>query len=152
MPVGGPADSDGVPAAAGHEPGLPVDAASWPHQSRLSWLDDAGTPAAALAVRQLGQQAAAIAGLLRKSKVAPGDRVLLVYPPPGLDFDAALWGCALARAAEAACQLHWTPAGLKRYGCFGCTTPPLWHTRTPPVLVAPTTGVTGKSARAGGSS
>ena len=25
-------------------------------------------------------------------------------------------------------------AGLKRYGCFGCTTPPLWHTRTPRVL------------------
>ena len=68
-----------------------------PDRLVLPWLDDAGNPAAALTVRQLDQHAAAVADLLRKSNVAPGDRVLLVYPP-GLDFDAALWGCALARA------------------------------------------------------
>jgi hypothetical protein len=118
MPVDGPADADGGPAAAGCDPGLPVDAANWPRQWRLSWLDDAGTPTAALTVWQLGQQVAAIAGLLRKSKVALGDRMLLVYSAPGLDFDATLWGCALARAVEVVCQLHRTPGSTST-----CTDP-----------------------------
>ena len=63
MPVDGPADTD-CPAAADHDPGLPADAASRVGQWMLSWLSDAGKPAAALTVQQLGQQAAAIAGVV----------------------------------------------------------------------------------------
>eukprot|EP01052_Picozoa_sp_SAG31_P035313 SAG31_NODE_4243_length_3424_cov_2.056842_1_plen_521_part_10 len=74
--------------AVGQRPDAPV----------LSWMDDKHDskrrPPQPMTFGQLGEQASAVATVLA-ARLSPGDRVLLVYPP-GLEFDVALWGCALA--------------------------------------------------------
>ncbi len=45
-----------------------------------------------LTYAELDRQARAVAVLLRRASVAPGDRALLLYPP-GLEFIAGLFGC-----------------------------------------------------------
>jgi acyl-CoA synthetase (AMP-forming)/AMP-acid ligase II len=70
--------------------------ADGPTEPALSWIDDDGKYANTWTRAELGQRASAVAMLLQNAGVVPGDTVVLVYSP-GIDFDAALWGCALAR-------------------------------------------------------
>ena len=67
-----------------------------PDRHIFSFLEDGEAERERFTYRQLDERAKAIAARLQ-SVVAPGDRVLLVYPP-GLEFIAALFGCFYAGA------------------------------------------------------
>ncbi len=71
--------------------GLRAWAAAWPEQTLYIWLHR-DAEAARLTFRQLWERAGGVAAALTRWGAAPGDRVLLVYPP-GLEFIVALFGC-----------------------------------------------------------
>jgi acyl-CoA synthetase (AMP-forming)/AMP-acid ligase II/acyl carrier protein len=65
-----------------------------PEQPAYVFLRDGISPDTVLTYRQLDARARSIAGDLQ-SRFAPGDRLLLVYPP-GLEFVQAFWGALYA--------------------------------------------------------
>jgi acyl-CoA synthetase (AMP-forming)/AMP-acid ligase II len=65
-----------------------------PDRLAYAFLADGETETSRLTYRELYAQASAIASRLR-AQSAPGDRVLLIYPP-GLEFVAAFLGCLTA--------------------------------------------------------
>ncbi|HEX8337892.1 MAG TPA: fatty acyl-AMP ligase, partial [Pyrinomonadaceae bacterium] len=67
-----------------------------PHRTAYTFLDDAGAEESALTYAELDERARRIAAALQTS-CAPGDRVLLLYPP-GLEYIAAFFGCLYAGA------------------------------------------------------
>ena len=76
--------------------GLRAWAAACPDDVLFVWLRR-GEEAERVTFGQLFSRAGGIAQtLLRDWGVRPGDRVLLVYPPTGLEFVAALFGCLRA--------------------------------------------------------
>ena len=71
-------------------------AAAQPHRLAYSFYTDSAT-AADFTYSQLDQRVRAIAARLQQLGVAPGNRVLLLYPP-GLEYVAAFFGCLYAGA------------------------------------------------------
>jgi acyl-CoA synthetase (AMP-forming)/AMP-acid ligase II len=70
--------------------------ASVPDRHIFTFLEDGEVESERFTYHQLDGRARAIAAQLQEG-VAPGDRVMLVYPP-GLEFIAALFGCFYAGA------------------------------------------------------
>ena len=60
-----------------------------------TWLNDKGDVETKLTFGELHRKAGQVAATLQANGVEPGDKVVLLYPP-GVDFDLAFWGCALA--------------------------------------------------------
>ena len=73
---------------------LGTRAENQPEQIAYIFLENGETESAQLNYQDLNRQARAIAASLQ-SLVAPGERVLLLYPP-GLEFIAAFFGCLYA--------------------------------------------------------
>ena len=73
---------------------LHTRAENQPDQIAYIFLENGETESAQLNYQQLNRQAQALAASLQ-SLVAPGERVLLLYPP-GLEFIAAFFGCLYA--------------------------------------------------------
>ena len=69
-------------------------AAAQPDETAYTFLRDGASPAADISWSGLAQATRTVAGWLR-TRLAPGDRALLLYPP-GLDFIAAFFGCLYA--------------------------------------------------------
>lgn len=65
-----------------------------PDQTAYMFLRDGGSSEAVLTYRDLDMRARAIAGYLQ-SRMAPGERLLLVFPP-GLEFVQSFWGALYA--------------------------------------------------------
>jgi acyl-CoA synthetase (AMP-forming)/AMP-acid ligase II len=68
---------------------------SHPDRRIFTFVDDHGRDEATWTVRELGEAADRVVESLRARGFAPGDRVILVYPP-SLDFIAAFLGCLAA--------------------------------------------------------
>lgn len=82
-----------------------------PDRPAFIFLRDGETEAGRLTYADLDRQARAIA-LQLQQRVAPGDRVLLVYPyEAGLAFIAAFWGCLYAQAIAIPCHAPRNPSG-----------------------------------------
>ncbi|NEO41303.1 MAG: fatty acyl-AMP ligase [Moorea sp. SIOASIH] len=73
---------------------LRTRAENQPEQIAYIFLENGETESAQLNYQQLNRQARALAASLH-SLVAPGERVLLLYPP-GIEFIAAFFGCLYA--------------------------------------------------------
>src|SRR5688572_20786209 len=73
---------------------LQARAASQPDELAYTFLADGETPVDELTWSRLDQAARAIAASLR-SRLQPGDRALLIYPP-GLSFIEGFFGCLYA--------------------------------------------------------
>src|SRR5262245_61544631 len=71
-------------------------AADRPHRRAFAFLGDGEVETASLTFAQLEEKARDVAGSIA-AVVAPGARVLLVYPP-GLDFVVAFLACLYAGA------------------------------------------------------
>ncbi|HLG54128.1 MAG TPA: fatty acyl-AMP ligase [Vicinamibacterales bacterium] len=67
-----------------------------PTDRAFTYLEDGEREAAAFTWHELDQRARAVAAWLQ-SRVQPGDRALLLYPP-GIDFIAGFFGCLYAGA------------------------------------------------------
>src|SRR5436853_1918594 len=73
---------------------LRARASEQPHRRAYIFLSDGETEEASLTYSELDLRGRAIAAWLQ-SRVEPGDRALLLYPP-GLDYVAAFLGCLYA--------------------------------------------------------
>ncbi|MEU4563626.1 AMP-binding protein [Actinoplanes sp. NPDC023936] len=73
-----------------------LDAA--PRAPLYTFLDRHGKEIDAADRQEIVRRAAGIADLLQAAGVAPGDRVLLIFPPDGLEFVASFFGCMLLGA------------------------------------------------------
>lgn len=73
-----------------------LDAA--PRAPLYSFLDRHGKEVDSADREELVRRAAGTADQLRRAGVEPGDRVLLVFPPDGLEFVAGFFGCMLLGA------------------------------------------------------
>nr|WP_221381594.1 AMP-binding protein [Actinoplanes polyasparticus] len=63
-----------------------------------TFLDRHGKEIDAADRQEIVRRAAGIADLLQEAGVVPGDRVLLIFPPDGLEFVASFFGCMLLGA------------------------------------------------------
>lgn len=77
---------------------LDAHLAKHPDRELYTFLAVNGREADRLDYKDLLQRAASVAHLLQRKGVQPGDRVLLVFPPDGLEFVAGFFGCLLAGA------------------------------------------------------
>ncbi|GIJ72123.1 AMP-binding protein [Virgisporangium ochraceum] len=73
-----------------------LDAA--PRAPLYTFLDRHGREVDSADREEIVRRAAGTADLLRRAGVGPGDRVLLVFPPDGLEFVAGFFGCVLLGA------------------------------------------------------
>jgi non-ribosomal peptide synthase protein (TIGR01720 family) len=73
-----------------------LDAA--PRSPLYSFLDRHGEEVDSADCEEIVRRAAGTAGFLRTAGVGPGDPVLLIFPPDGLEFVAGFFGCMLAGA------------------------------------------------------
>ncbi|MFI6079347.1 AMP-binding protein [Actinoplanes sp. NPDC051343] len=73
-----------------------LDAA--PGAPLYTFLDRHGKEIDAVDCQEVVRRAAGIADFLQAAGVAPGDRVLLIFPPDGLEFVASFFGCMLLGA------------------------------------------------------
>ncbi|MGK5684045.1 AMP-binding protein [Actinoplanes sp. URMC 104] len=73
-----------------------LDAA--PGAPLYTFLDRHGREIDAADRQEIVRRAAGTADLLQEAGVAPGDRVLLIFPPDGLEFVASFFGCMLLGA------------------------------------------------------
>lgn len=69
-----------------------------PRAPLFSFLDQHGVEVDAADCEEIVRRAAGAADLLRTAGVGPGDPVLLIFPPDGLEFVASFFGCMLAGA------------------------------------------------------
>ncbi|MEV6489430.1 AMP-binding protein [Actinoplanes sp. NPDC051633] len=69
-----------------------------PRASLYTFLDRHGKEIDSADCGEIVRRAAGTADLLRTAGVGPGDRVLLVFPPDGLEFVASFFGCMLLGA------------------------------------------------------
>ncbi|XVV15005.1 AMP-binding protein [Actinoplanes sp. CA-131856] len=72
--------------------------AAAPGAPLYTFLDRHGKEIDAADRREIVRRAAGTADFLQAAGVAPGDRVLLVFPPDGLEFVASFFGCMLLGA------------------------------------------------------
>lgn len=73
---------------------LQEHAATQPHQNAYTFLHEAEAASAHITYQTLNQRVQAIGALIQQT-TAPGDRVLILYPP-GLDYIVAFLGCLAA--------------------------------------------------------
>jgi acyl-CoA synthetase (AMP-forming)/AMP-acid ligase II len=73
-----------------------LDAA--PGAPLYTFLDRHGKEIDAADHQEIVRRAAGTADFLQAAGVAPGDRVLLIFPPDGLEFVASFFGCVLLGA------------------------------------------------------
>ncbi|MCY1143668.1 AMP-binding protein [Actinoplanes sp. Pm04-4] len=73
-----------------------LDAA--PGAALYTFLDRQGKETDAADRQEIVRRAAGVADFLQAAGVAPGDRVLLIFPPDGLEFVAGFFGCMLLGA------------------------------------------------------
>ena len=67
-----------------------------PHKPLYTFLNDRGEVASSLTWQDLAARAGSLARtLIERRDLAPGDRVLLVYPPDSDEFIVAMWACLL---------------------------------------------------------
>lgn len=69
-----------------------------PQAPLYSFLDRQGKEIDSADCAEIVRRAAGTADLLEAAGVAPGDRVLLIFPPDGLEFVAGFFGCMLLGA------------------------------------------------------
>jgi acyl-CoA synthetase (AMP-forming)/AMP-acid ligase II len=87
--------------------------------AKFIWLGSDGQEEETLTGVQIYQRAGAVAHMLVAAKLKPGDRAMIAYPP-GLDFLAALIGCA--RAGVICCSVYPPdPSKLKKSFAHFCT-------------------------------
>jgi acyl-CoA synthetase (AMP-forming)/AMP-acid ligase II len=87
--------------------------------AKFIWLGSDGKEEETLTGVEIYQRAGAVANMLVAAKLKPGDRAMIAYPP-GLDFLAALIGCA--RAGVICCSVYPPdPSKLKKSFAHFCT-------------------------------
>jgi acyl-CoA synthetase (AMP-forming)/AMP-acid ligase II len=95
------------------EDALRFRTASEPDRVAYIFLADGETETARVTYKELSEQARLIADHLRAVS-APGDRVLLIYPP-GLEFAAAMLGCFFASAIAVPAIPDPSPRAIARF-------------------------------------